>query len=155
METQEKKDEVSLETIEQWYDITLKLDELKGQEIALRTTLAKHYFPNATEGTNTRIDVMPNQWLLKLQRKINRTVDEALLRIFSAPTAGKNQTPFEEQEIDITKLVKWKPEVVISEYRKLSDEQRKFFDQVLVIKDGTPSLEVAKPSSRTPKNVYA
>lgn len=154
MSDEEKKVEVSFAMIEQWYDISNKLDELKGQEIALRKALAQHYFPNADEGTNTRTDVMPNQWLFKMMRKINRSVDEALLRIFSTPQEGKNQTPLEQQEIDVTKVIKWKPELVISEYRKLTDEQRKFFDQVLTIKDGTPALEVTPPSARAPKKKY-
>ena len=52
---------------------------------------------------------------------------------------------------DANRLFKPKYELVISEYRKLSDEQRKVADQVLIIKDGMPQLDITPPSTRAPK----
>jgi hypothetical protein len=52
--------------------------------------------------------------------------------------------------LHIDKLVKWKPEVAITEYRKLTEEERNRFDQCLVIKPGSPSLEIVIPKRAKP-----
>jgi hypothetical protein len=156
--SEEVKDikQVMLKTIEQWYNIAQQLDKLKADEAALRPAICKFYFLKPDEGTNTRDDVMPNGWLIKMVHKINRTVDEPAMMAFKSPEIKdgvvQNQSKFEAADINADALFKVKYELVTSEYRKLTDEQRKIVDQVLIIKDGMPQLDVTPPSTRAPKN---
>jgi len=48
-------------------------------------------------------------------------------------------------ELDFTKLIVWKPELKLSEYRKLSEAQRQVFDRVLVVKPGSPQVDIKIP----------
>jgi hypothetical protein len=73
---------------------------------------------------------------------INRAVQVELL----AELAKVQAMPDSNQpKLELEKLVKWKPEVSIKEYRLLTDEQRLLFDQVLVIKPGMPGLDIVIP----------
>lgn len=135
----------------EWYKLTEQLSDLKAKETVLRSRIYKYFFTNPVEGTNTY--VLPDKYQLKAVRKVERKVDEAALQVFRQPQEGKNTSKFEEVEVNAGTLFKTKFELVVSEYRKLSDDQKKVVDQVLIIKDGSPQLDITPPSSRTPKNV--
>lgn len=45
------------------------------------------------------------------------------------------------------RLVRWKPEVSVSEYKKLTAEEQALINQVLVIKDNSPQLELVVPKA--------
>jgi hypothetical protein len=139
----------TVETLALWYKTREELDKLKAKEALLRPVIYKTYFPNPSEGTNTF--VLPDQYQLKAIRKIDRKVDEATMHQFNAPIEGKNVSKFEEVEVSSSRLFKPKYELVISEYRKLTEEQLKVVDQVLIIKDGMPQLDITPPSTRAPK----
>lgn len=47
------------------------------------------------------------------------------------------------------RVVKFKPELVISEYKKLTAAQKEIVDSVLTIKDAAPSLEMVAPKNKT------
>lgn len=121
-----------------WYNIQVQLKTLKAQESALRRKIFGTYFPEPREGANTF--VLPDGYQLKATHVINRTIDEAAMAV--------NAQRYAELEISVDRLVKKKPELVTSAYRLLSDEQRKAFDESLTIKDGSPTLEIVKPSTR-------
>lgn len=46
------------------------------------------------------------------------------------------------------RLVNWKPELSVSEYNKLSPEQKKIVDRVLTVTPGTPSIEIVYPKEK-------
>ncbi len=129
-----------------WWETQQQLEKLKSLESTLRMKIYKHWFKDPKEGTNDH--PLGEGFVAKGVRKINRNVDEAALKVFTAaPTEGA-VSMLGMHQIAVDKVIKYKPELVISEYRKLTDEQRLIFDQVLVIKEGMPGLEIAKPSSR-------
>lgn len=121
--------------MERWYVVQDQLSKLKNEEQLLRQKIFKSMFPNPKEGTNN-LD-LPDGYVLKGKRTINRTVDEAAFKA-SIEELAKNG-------IATDAIVKFKPELVTSEYRTLTDEQRNLFDCVLIIKDGMPGLEIVKP----------
>lgn len=145
------ENQVTETDLAEWYKLTVDLAALKAKEALLRPRIYRHFFPNPVEGTNTF--VLPDKYQLKAVRKIDRKVDEASMFAFKAPQPEKNISKFEEAEINADELFKTKFELVTSSYRKLSDEQRKIVDQVLIIKDGSPQLDITPPSTRAPKNV--
>lgn len=116
-----------------WQELSKKIATLKQTESAMRTKLMTNFFPDAEEGTNT-FD-LGNLWKLKGVRKITRKCDEASFEaVFEELPEGMKDS-----------LIKFKPELVGKEYKKLSVEHKKIFDQCLIIKDGMPSLKVVPP----------
>lgn len=123
------------EELNTWYALQQKLDEIKTQERALRKKIFAAFFQAPKEGTNTAS--LTDGWVLKGGHVINRKVDVALLTTHVAD--------LREHNVPTDELVKYKPELVLPEYRKLNDEQRNLFDRVLDIKIGSPSLEIVLP----------
>lgn len=131
-----------------WFKKKAQLGKLKGEEAMLRSRIFKHYFPSPVEGS--RENKVPlndgTGAILQADHVINRTVDEQQLD-------GLKLAMFQEgsnlPQIDITRLVRWKPELVKSEYNKLTTEEKLVFDRCLVVKPGSPQLEIKIP--KTPK----
>lgn len=123
------------EDLNVWFTMTQQLDKLKLAEMELRKRIFATYFKSPIEGTNKV--PLTEGWVLKCDHKINRTVDIASLTNAVAM--------FAESGIDTASLIKYKPELILPEYRKLDDDTRKVFDQVLVIKEGSPQLDIIKP----------
>lgn len=126
---------VTQEDMNLWYKLQDELSKIKAAELELRKKIFAGKFINPTEGTNTV--PLSDGWVLKGQYKIDRKVDEALL-VTLEPILKQNKIPVKE-------LINYKPELALRNYRDLSDEQQAIFDQVLVIKVGTPSMEIVKP----------
>lgn len=121
--------------IERWYIVQEQLSKLKNEEQLLRQKIFNGMFPDPKEGTNS-VD-LADGFVIKGKRVINRTVDEAAFKS-SIEELAKNG-------IATDQIVKFKPELVIKEYRTLTDKQRSLFDFVLIIKDGMPGLEIMQP----------
>lgn len=126
------KDAVTYNDILQWQESVKQLAAIKAKEMLLRKRIFDGIFVNPIEGT-MRLRISDNQELVAVN-KISRSIDEAVLSSLIRP--------FHEKGIPVDSLLKYKPELVINEYRKLPDDQRKFFDNALVIKPGSPSMKV-------------
>lgn len=121
--------------MDNWYNLTKQLEQIKTQEMELRKRIFGYYFTNPKEGVNT---VPLNAgWVIKGDYKINRVVDLPLLTNHMAALKKKN--------IPIDTLIRYKPELVTAEYRKLDEKQRAAIDEVLKISVGSPSLEIVLP----------
>lgn len=129
-------DEVKQEDIQQWYVLQDQLKKLKASEMLLRTRIFKGLFPNPVEGTNNY--PLPDQWVLKGGYKLTRNIDIGSLQAMRERFAAAGVRP--------DSLVEYKPSLVLSEYRTLTEEQRQLFDQCLEIKPGSPSLEIVLPA---------
>lgn len=126
---------VTQEEFNEWYDLKLKLESLKERESELRKKIFSAYFTEAHEGTN-KLELQGG-YTLNGKRVINRTIDKG---------AMVSLTPeLQAAGIRLDDIVEWKPSLKLSVYRKLSEEQTKLFDQILVIKDGMPGLEIVAP----------
>lgn len=135
---------VTVDTLKEWYKIQADLTKLKATEAMMRSRIAKHFFPNPTEGSAENKHPLGDGTgaILQMDHKINRTVLEAELdALKSAVKEEGSNLP----KLPFNKLVKYKPELVKSEYNKLTKEEREVFDRALNIKDGTPSLEIKIP----------
>ena len=129
------ENQVTQQDLERWYLVQEELGKLKNEEQLLRKKIFQGMFVDPKEGTNSiNLD---GGFVLKGKRVVNRTVDEAAFRA-TAEILAKNGIPTDQ-------IVKYKPELVTSEYRKLTFEQMHLFDTVLIIKDGMPGLEIVKP----------
>lgn len=114
---------------------------LSKQEQAVRKEVGAMYFPEPKEGTNNA-DI-GNGWKLKYTHKIDRKVDEAA---FDATTIK-----LREMGINTDKLTRTVHELATTEYRaleSLNEEAFKVFQECLIIKPGSPTLELVPPKTR-------
>lgn len=129
------ENQVTQADLERWYIVQEELSKLKNEEQLLRQKIFKGMFHNPAEGVNSI--PLADGFVLKGKRVINRTVDEAAFKSSIEELA--------KHGIRTDEIVRYKPELVISAYRKLTEEQRHLMDTVLIIKEGMPGLEIVKP----------
>lgn len=147
---------VTQEELVEWFTLKEQLSALKTKEMLMRSRIYKYYFKDPKEGTNNLPLEDGTGAVLKAGRVIDRKVDEGQLQAMmqaqhaaiEANKAGAAM-PMDMPVLDFGKLVKWKPELSIRDYRALTDNERRFFEQCLIIKDGSPSLEIVIPKRAT------
>jgi ABC-type glutathione transport system ATPase component len=128
-------EEVTQAEINEWYTLTEELAVKKEREMTLRKKIFAFFFQAPKEGVN---DVpMTDGWVLKGTYKIERKVKEELL--------AAHAEELKNAKLPLKDLVVLKPNLSVSAYKKLNDDQRTVFDKVLEIKPGAPSLEIVKP----------
>lgn len=134
--------------LSKWYLLKKQLGEVKSAEAMMRSRIAKFFFPTPDEGTNTHPLKDGTGANLKMVHTIDRKVDEGELEALREAMSAAEDDPknnLHGLELDFTKLIVWKPELKISEYRKLTDAQREVFDRILVVKPGMPQLDIVIP----------
>ena len=111
--------------------------------MALRKAIFEVQFPNHSEGT-ARVP-LGNGYQLKAVGKLNYKLDnkdgateKALEELETAGNEGKFLAD---------RLVKWSPELSITEYRKLDPQYKVIIDKVLTINPGAPTLEIEEPKA--------
>ena len=128
----------------QWQQAKQQLETAKAKELELRNIIVNDlglFDPNKEKGTERY--KLGNGWELKAEKKLNWTtyaevqgvhIETAINKI--AETAGR---------MAADELVKFKPEIKISIYEKLTAEEQKLINPFLSHKAGTPSLELIAP----------
>lgn len=126
--------------IDEWDKVQAEMKALKAKEMLIRQRIYRGIFARPDEGTNKH--TFDDGSLLKATRVIDRKVEIGAMQALAAKDG-----PFQEAGINANVLIKWTPELVIKEYRKLTPAQVLIFDQALIIKDGSPSLEYSRAAS--------
>lgn len=117
--------------INEWLSITGWMAKAKARETELRKELVAVFVPNPKEGTN---HVQGLGFAVTIDHKVSRKLDEAAL------DAVMPQMP--EHLRVVGTLISYEPTFDLKVYRAMTPDERKIFDQALVIKDGAPSLEI-------------
>ncbi len=130
--------------LEEWYRLQEQLKKIKASEMLLRQKIFGFYFQAPVEGTNSA--PLADGWVLKGKHTINREVDPGALGAMRVPDTETGKSRFDAAGINVDKLIQYKPSLVLKEYRTLTDEQQKLFDQCLIVKPGSPSLEIVLPA---------
>ncbi len=116
-----------------WQELKESIRLLVAQEKALRARIVADAFPVLKEGVNrlvlSGVEIVVNH-------TINRAVDEAIL------SDAKFSARLKALKISADELVRFKPELNLRPYRKLTKEQLQIFDGALIIKDGANELEI-------------
>ena len=136
--------EVTQADINKWYELQAQLKSIKASEMLLRTKIYKGLFKEPEEGTNTL--PLAEGWVIKAKRVIQRDIDLASLTINATVDSESGLSRLTAAGIQPESLVKWKPELILKNYRELNDEQKLIFNECLVIKDGSPALEIVLPA---------
>lgn len=135
---------VTYDDVVKLFKMQEELTKLKTAEALLRKRVFNHYFPAPTEGSkDNKVPLNDGTGaIIQADHRLNRKVDEGELeKLKEAIKAEGSNLP----KLSFSKLIKWKPEVAISEYRKLSDEDRLVFDRCLVVTPGMPEVKIVIP----------
>ena len=131
-----------------WEQAVKALAAAKDAEAALRKEVLAEAFafdPEALrEGTENF--ELGGGYKLKAVFKISRNLNnenEAVDKVLS-----KIEKTGPEGAFIAERLVKWKPELSVSEYKKLPEKFKKLFDEVVTSKEAMPSLELVAPKSK-------
>ena len=131
-----------------WEAAVKALAAAKDAEAALRKEVLAEAFafdPEALrEGTENF--ELGNGYKLKAVFKISRNLNnenEAVDKVLS-----KIEKTGPEGAFIAERLVKWKPELSVSEYKKLPEKFKRLFDEVVTSKEVMPALELVAPKSK-------
>lgn len=123
--------------IRQWVAELKELDEsieiLVAQRKALRDRITAETFPELDEGVNR---VTAPGLEIVATHTIKRDIDEA---VFRSPKFAQS---LRTARISADELVRFKAELQLRAYRKLTAQQMRLFDNCLVIKPGYTKLEI-------------
>lgn len=129
---------VLTELVTEWYNLKKEIEAFKvktEREMTLRKMISSLVFPQPAEGVNT--SELPAGWQLKMTYKIDRKVDEAALEAVIIE--------LQKMLVNTDGLIRRKPELALTNYRQLTEEQRKVMDQALESKPASPTLELIPP----------
>lgn len=141
LDTTVTADEPFMDKVRRWEALQALMSAVKSAaepEMLARKEVMATAFPEANEGTNT-IE-LGGGWKLKGVRKIDRKLDEASLpdTIVALRAAG----------VMTDRLVEYKPQLKIAEFRELTEEQKIILASSLTEKDASPSLELVPPKTK-------
>jgi hypothetical protein len=90
------------------------------------------------------VDLGFDRWVLKIDHKLNYKLngDNQLIALVLTQIA----TSREGGNLLAERLVKWKPEISVSEYKLLDGGQRVMIDKILTITPATKALELTQKS---------
>lgn len=132
----------------QWEEAAKNLATAKEVEASLRAEVLKtaFVFSNDELREGTENVELGQGYKLKAVFKTSRNfaggqeaVEKALQKIEKTGAEG---------EFIAERLVKWKPDLSVSEYKKLPEKFKRIIDEVLTAKPATPSLELVAPKSK-------
>lgn len=121
------------ELLRKWTEAKESSAYWKDREAALRKEVFSTFFEEPKEGVN-KLE-LEGGWTLKADYKYNRTVDKAAL-----------PAVLEQLDKGITdRLIKYKPELSITEYKRLTEDQRVILAEAITEKPGSPSITIIPP----------
>lgn len=142
--TEEQKQEL----LNAWYNSLTAARAAKltiENEQALRKQVIETFFPNPNEGANHIL--VGVGWKLSLTYKIDRKLDEAAL-------TSVREKLIELYEINPDTLIEMKPSLKTTEYKALkalNAEAGTLFENALIIKPGSHTLEFTPPKEKAAK----
>lgn len=138
-----KRDEV----LHAWEASKLTLEKAKEDEMNLRKKAVDFTFDPAKKSGTERVE-LGGGWIAKAVKKINygwvkdgekvnkHKIDDVLDTI---------EKTVENGGLIAERLVKWTPELSLTEYKLLPEAAKALIDTVIVTSDGAPTLEIIPP----------
>jgi len=133
-----------------WQQKKQAIETAKNEEMELRKYIVKREFPAKTEGMNSKD--LGNGYTLKASVKYNYnladndTVEATLDKLSKLGNAGSAISD---------RLVSWKPNFLLGEYRQLVEDKEKgskfaadalnLINEMLTITEAAPTLEIKEP----------
>lgn len=135
----------------EWQKKKKALDEAKELEMDWRRQCVAFMFDQTKDKGTENIDLgngykakcfkkINYGWLKDADDKINKdAIETALSEIEETGAAG---------ELIAARLVKWTPDLSLTEYNQLPIEFKTIIDRVIVTSDGAPTLEIIEPKAK-------
>lgn len=123
-----------------WYSSKEEKTIATNKESSLRKDIIKKLFPTPEEGSDNKCILLGGDYMIQVTQGMNYKVD--------TPSFKSLRDEFLKRGIDADSIVEWEPKFVKAEYNKLSDEDKTFFQQCLIIKEGSVTLDV-KPAPKS------
>lgn len=151
--TQHTVDTINLLTNDQlllaWQTADKALEVAKAQENLLRRSVVARYLTQPNEGMNNV--ELGKGYLLKIQQPFNYTLSNSEKPKSGEPLATDKALDAikalgNEGKFIADRLVKWKPELSITEYRNLAPQYKAVIDKALTITPGLPTIEIKAPA---------
>ena len=134
-----------MNVVARWNEAKLALKEAQEAERELRAMAVSLAFPGiAPDAEGAKRVPLGNDKELKVTFKLNYKLDpdaadDALTAMEKAGEEGKFLAE---------RLVKWKPELSISEYRKLPGNFAAMIEKALTVTPATPTVEIVDKSAK-------
>lgn len=125
-----------------WWKTQRELNNIKNAEAHARKEVVDVCFAGAKVGTNNL--PLGSGYVLKAVVRQNYGLKKDEDGTYTRLTQILAQLP----SATALALVKWKPEISSTAYKMLTAEEQALVNEVLVITDGTPSLEMAEPKEK-------
>lgn len=130
--------------VDRWEEAKAALAAAKKAEGELRAIVVALAFPNnPADAEGTKRVPLGNDREVKAVFKLNYSLDADLTD--EALSAMEDDS--EEGKFLAERLVKWKPELSVSEFRKLPPKFKVKITSALTVKPATPSLEIVDKSA--------
>jgi hypothetical protein len=133
-----------------WQIAKEAIEKAKAREMELRVKLVSKFAgfdPDKVKGTENL--ELGNGWKLKSVKKLNygfiKNADDKTDKQAIDAALGKIEATGEVGRYIAEKLVKWTPDLSVSEYNELSPEFKAIIDTVIVTSSGAPTLEIVPP----------
>lgn len=134
----------------QWNKAKAVLEEAKEREMDYRKA-AVDFISDCDKKSGTENIELGNGYKAKVVKKLNfgfvknsegkldkNAIEKALTKIEKDGPAG---------ELIAERLVKWTPDLSLSEYKLLSEKHKNIIDGVIVTTEGAPTLEIVEPKA--------
>ena len=138
-----------MDVTQAWYEAKLALDAAKKNEAELRKQVLQSQFEEANSSgpvSGTRKKDLGGGYTLKADFKLAYKLENKNRELENCLEAIANS--FEEGNYIARNLVKWKPELSLTEYKKLPDDVKKVFDEVVTVTQASTSLSVIPPKEK-------
>jgi hypothetical protein len=123
-----------------WNEVLEEKRRLTEEESSLRLRIHEEIFKGRLLPGTEKVS-LPAGWQLKLECKNNYKFDN--LESLEMAQGKFEETP--EGFAAFQRLVRWKPELSIGEYKKLLPEQKRIIDEVLTSTPAKPVIELIEP----------
>lgn len=124
----------------EWQASHERLQEAKADEAAKRAAAIESCFALKL-GAGTHRTNLDRGYILKAVVRPKPNISAEQL----APAMKRLRAIGEAASLIADRLIKWTPELSISEWKKMTDKQRKLFARAVTVGASTPSLELQAP----------
>lgn len=122
----------------EWDEKKKKIEVLKEEEMEMRKRIAYSGFTTQESGVNTA--ELGNGYKLKTTINLDYKLDPDKHKVLSAI----EKLPEFLQD----RIVRWKVELSVTEYKQLDPAHKKIIDRVLTIEHGAPKVEIKSPKGK-------
>jgi hypothetical protein len=133
-----------------WQDAQVKLAAAKEIEMEARKIAVDFCFDQNKEKGTENIE-LGNGYKAKAVKKLNfgfiKTEEGKVNKFAIEKALQKIEKDGEAGELIAERLVKWTPDLSMTEYNLLTEKHKKIIDEVIVVTPGSPTLEIVPPKA--------